>query len=67
MKVRIPVKVSRIEKIDYIIETDKPDELIDYIKEYGIKGINIDYEEIVEICEETVLNVYDEYIEIEKD
>ena len=67
MKVRIPVKVSRIEKIDYIIETDKPDELIDYIKEYGIKGINIDYEEIVEICEETVLNVYDEDIEIEKD
>lgn len=67
MKVRIPVKVSRIEKIDYIIETYKPDELIDYIKEYGIKGINIDYEEIVEICEETVLNVYDEDIEIEKD
>jgi len=67
MKVRIPVKVNRIEQIDYIIETNEPKKLINYIKEHGLGDINIDYEEIIEICEETLLEVYDDDIEIEKD
>ena len=67
-KVIVPVRVRRIEEIDWVFEVEtksEAEELVSYVKECGLVGLNQSYEEIVEVCEEDVLEVYASDVAIE--
>ena len=67
-KVTVPVRARRIEEINWTFEVEtkkEAEELVSYVKECGLVGLDLNYEEVVEICEEDVLETYTSDVEIE--
>ena len=64
--VKVPVKVARVEELELIFEVNSQEEaeaLKEKIETEGLDGLQPSYEEIVNIREEEVLNVYEPRIE----
>ena len=67
-KVSVPVRVRRVEEIDWtfvVNSKEEAEELVDYIKNQGLIALDPDYEEVIEICEEDVLDIYEDDVQIE--
>lgn len=61
-KVKVPVKVARIEEINWVFECDSKEEVENlkiYIEEEELIALDPTYEEVVEIYEENLLEVYE--------
>ena len=66
-KVTVPVRVKRIEDVEWVFEVENEEEakeLVDYIKSQGLVCLNPDYEEVIKTCEEDMLEVYEDEMQI---